>query len=201
MKNICLSLAFCLIFLSCHSIENVKIVSLFYRECDITYKFYNQNGELDRILDYEKTDSCNMLIMNSAIVASSAMYACDLLAREYYDSAYIEVYYNHSWHLLEKDHTLKVIGLEDYLIGQLYELRKNDNIIVDGKELKYKPSGDNIFSIENIEGDFITLLPVTFLINEYGDANSFETIHNSTAIKFRWKNGYDVVPERLIIEW
>ena len=63
MKNICLSLAFCLIFLSCHSIENVKIVSLFYRECDITYKFYNQNGELDRILDYEKTDSCNMLIL------------------------------------------------------------------------------------------------------------------------------------------
>ena len=192
----------CIIMTSCSfEKEELKIVSLFANRSDVTYKFYGVNGIEERELDYEKNDSCNLLIMKSAIAASSELYICDLLAKDNIDSAYIEVFFDNKWHLLHWDSSIKIQQISDYLVGQLYSLKENDSIYIDGQVRKYELKEENVFVIDSVDGDFIFLSPVSFSLDEYGDASSYNRDANRPQVKFRWKVGNEVVPERLIAEW
>lgn len=192
----------CIIMTSCSfEKEELKIVSLFANRSDVTYKFYGVNGIEERELDYEKNDSCNLLIMKSAIAASSELYICDLLAKDNIDSAYIEVFFDNKWHLLHRDSSIKIQQISDYLVGQLYSLKENDSIYIDGQVRKYELKEENVFVIDSVDGDFIFLSPISFSLDEYGDASSYNRDANGPQVKFRWKVGNEVVPERLIAEW
>lgn len=190
-----------LITLSCckKQEEASSIVSLFANSSETTYFFLNEADSVT--LDYENPDSVNSRIMNSAIVASSGLYICDLLARTYSDSTFIEVFFDNNWHLLKKDSTIKIEPINTYLIGKFYELKENDIIYVDGKKERFHSKENNAFIIDDVDGDYIVLSKILFSINEFGDAISYDILKDAPQVRFMWKNEDKIVPNRLIMEW
>ena len=178
-----------------------KVVSLFANKSDCTYQFLTMEKDLDMKLDYEKSDSCNAPIMGSAIVASSELYICDLLAKDSPNSSYIEVYFNNSWHLLPKDTTLKVQSIQSYLKNQIYQLIEGDEVYIDNQPQKYHATDSINYIVDDIEDDYVLLSPITFTNDEYGDASGYERVTDCPKLKFRWKKGNEVVPMRIICEW